>query len=105
MTTIKVLQHKRIVLGVTGGIAAYKAAAVCSRLVQAGAVVDVVMTEAAQKFITPLTFQALTHRPVYTDMFQIPPGENIPHIPEYTCSNPVSAGHGDGYVAAWSNPA
>jgi phosphopantothenoylcysteine decarboxylase/phosphopantothenate--cysteine ligase len=38
------------------------------------------MTEAAQKFITPLTFQALTHRPVYTDMFDIPPGENIPHI-------------------------
>jgi phosphopantothenoylcysteine decarboxylase/phosphopantothenate--cysteine ligase len=80
MTSVKILQHKRIVLGVTGGIAAFKAAALCSRLVQGGAVVDVVMTEAAQKFITPLTFQALTHRPVYTDMFQIPPGENIPHI-------------------------
>lgn len=80
MTTIKVLERKRIVLGVSGGIAAFKAATVCSRLVQGGAMVDVVMTEAAQKFITPLTFQALTHRPVYTDMFQIPPGENIPHI-------------------------
>ena len=80
MSIIKVLQNKRIVLGVTGGIAAYKAAMVCSRLAQAGALVDVVLTEAAQKFITPLTFQALTHRPVYTDMFDIPAGENIPHI-------------------------
>ncbi len=67
-------------LGVTGGIAAYKAATVCSRLVQAGAEVTVVMTEAAQKFIAPLTFQALTHRPIYADMFTIPGGENIPHI-------------------------
>ena len=80
MTVVKVLENKRIVLGVTGGIAAYKAAMVCSRLVQAGAQVEVVMTEAAQKFITPLTFQALTHRPVYTDIFDIPAGENIPHI-------------------------
>lgn len=74
------LHHKRIVLGVTGGIAAYKTATVCSRLVQAGAQVDVVMTTSAQKFISPLTFQALTHQPVYTDMFAIQPGQNIPHI-------------------------
>jgi phosphopantothenoylcysteine decarboxylase/phosphopantothenate--cysteine ligase len=80
MSTIKILQNKRIILGVTGGIAAYKAAMVCSQLVQGGALIDVVMTESAQKFITPLTFQALTHRPVYTDMFDIPDGENIPHI-------------------------
>lgn len=75
-----VFRGKRIILGVTGGIAAYKAATVCSRLVQAGALVDVVMTEAAQKFISQLTFQALTHRPIYTDMFHISGGENIPHI-------------------------
>ncbi len=74
------LKDKHIILGVTGGIAAYKAATVCSRLVQTGAVVRVVMTGAAQKFIAPLTFHALTHRPVYTDMFDIPAGENIPHI-------------------------
>ncbi len=80
MAPTKILQNKRIILGVTGGIAAYKSATICSRLVQAGATVDVVMTEAAQKFITPLTFQALTHRPVYTDMFDIPAGQNIPHI-------------------------
>jgi phosphopantothenoylcysteine decarboxylase/phosphopantothenate--cysteine ligase len=77
---IKVLQDKRIVLGVTGGIAAYKAGEVCSHLVLGGALVDVVMTGPAQIFVTPLTFQALTHRPVYTNMFDIPPGENIPHI-------------------------
>lgn len=74
------LENKRIVLGVSGGIAAYKVATVCSQLVQAGALVEVVLTEAAQKFITPLTFQALTHRPVYTDLWHIPEGENIPHI-------------------------
>ncbi|RME48037.1 MAG: bifunctional 4'-phosphopantothenoylcysteine decarboxylase/phosphopantothenoylcysteine synthetase, partial [Caldilineae bacterium] len=77
---IKVLQNRRIVLGVTGGIAAYKAAALTSRLVQAGAQVDVVMTAAARKFIAPLTFQALTHRQVYSDLFHLPAGQNIPHI-------------------------
>jgi phosphopantothenoylcysteine decarboxylase/phosphopantothenate--cysteine ligase len=80
MAEIRVLKDKRVILGITGGIAAYKAAIVCSHLTQTGALVDVVMTEAAQKFITPLTFQALTHRTVYTDMFDIPGGENIPHI-------------------------
>lgn len=80
MAAIKVLENKRIILGVTGGIAVYKSAMICSQLVQASAVVDVIMTEAAQKFISPLTFQALTHRPIYTGMFNIPPGENIPHI-------------------------
>jgi phosphopantothenoylcysteine decarboxylase/phosphopantothenate--cysteine ligase len=77
---VNLLQSKRILLGVSGGIAAYKAAALSSRLIQDGALLDVIMTGAARQFITPLTFQALTHRPVYTDMFAIPPGENIPHI-------------------------
>ena len=80
MTTVKLFHNKRIVLGVTGGIAAYKAATICSRLVQAGAQVDVVMTKAAQRFIPALTFQALTHRKIYLDMFDIPGGDNIPHI-------------------------
>lgn len=75
-----VLQNKRLLLGVTGGIAAYKAAILTSKLVQAGAELEVVMTEAAQKFITPLTLQALTHRRIYSDLFHLPPGENIPHI-------------------------
>ena len=63
------LAGRRILLGVTGGIAAYKAAHLASRLVQAGAQVQVVMTEAAARFVTPLTFEALTGRRVLTDLF------------------------------------
>ncbi|MCK7503808.1 MAG: hypothetical protein MZV70_06635 [Desulfobacterales bacterium] len=63
-TRIPILDGRHIVLGVTGGIAAYKSADLASRLVKAGAVVDVVMTAAATEFVRPLTFQALTHRPV-----------------------------------------
>jgi phosphopantothenoylcysteine decarboxylase/phosphopantothenate--cysteine ligase len=58
-----------VLLGVTGGIAAYKAADLCSKLVQRGAAVSVVMTSAAEKFIGPSTFEALTGRPVIRDMF------------------------------------
>jgi phosphopantothenoylcysteine decarboxylase/phosphopantothenate--cysteine ligase len=76
----QVLRDKQIVLGITGGIAAYKAADVASRLVKAGATVDVVMTEAATKFVTPLTFQALTHRPVVTEMFALLRGMEIGHV-------------------------
>ena len=70
----------RILLGVSGGIAAYKAAALTSTLVQrAGGVdVDVVMTAEAERFITPLTFASLTARPVYTSLWDLP--ERIPHI-------------------------
>lgn len=63
------LSGKRIILGVSGSIAAYKAAIIASHLTQAGALVDVIMTEAAMRFITPLTFQALTGRPVYTSLW------------------------------------
>ena len=69
MEPIPVLKGRRILLGVTGGIAAYKAADLASKLTQAGALVDVVLTEAAARFITPLTFQALTGRPVYSDLW------------------------------------
>jgi phosphopantothenoylcysteine decarboxylase/phosphopantothenate--cysteine ligase len=83
--TIRVLNNKRILLGVTGGVAAYKAAFLASRLTQAGATVDVVTTEAATRFVAPLTFQAITRRAVYTDMFELTVGQNpdevqIPHI-------------------------
>lgn len=64
------MQGREIVLGVTGGVAAYKAADLCSKLVQQGASVTVVMTAAAEKFIGPTTFEALTNRPVYRDAFQ-----------------------------------
>ncbi len=65
---MSLLQGKQIVLAVTGGIAAYKAATLASLLVQQGALVDVIMTEAAGAFIQPLTFTALTHRSVHTDV-------------------------------------
>ena len=67
---IRLLAGKRIILGVTGSIAAYKAADLASKLTQADVLVDVVLTEAAQRFVTPLTFQAVTGRPVYTDLWQ-----------------------------------
>jgi phosphopantothenoylcysteine decarboxylase/phosphopantothenate--cysteine ligase len=63
------LKDKKIVLGVTGGIAAYKAAELTRALVKAGAQVKVIMTKSAQQFITPLTFQTLSKDQVYTDMF------------------------------------
>lgn len=59
----------RIILGVTGGIAAYKAADLCSKLVQMGHEVQVIMTESAQKMVTPLTFTTLSKRNVITDLF------------------------------------
>ena len=72
------LDGARIFLGVSGGIAAYKAAALTSTLVQRGALVDVVMTAQAERFIAPLTFASLTARPVYSSLWDAP--ERIPHI-------------------------
>src|SRR5258708_15412413 len=68
------LRDRRIVFGVTGSIAAYKAADLTSKLQQAGALVDVVLTERAAEFVRPLTFSALSHRPVYADLWE-PTGE------------------------------
>jgi phosphopantothenoylcysteine decarboxylase/phosphopantothenate--cysteine ligase len=67
---VGLLSGARIVLGVTGGIAAYKAADLASKLVQAGAAVDVVMTEAATRLVGETTFQALTKRTVHTGVFE-----------------------------------
>lgn len=61
---------KEVLLGVCGGVAAYKAAELCSRLVQSGARVSVIMTESARQFIGAVTFEALTNRPVYSHPFQ-----------------------------------
>lgn len=71
-------EKARILLCVSGGIAAYKAAALTSTLIQKGAIVDVALTPSAQQFITPLTFSALTGREVYTSLWESP--ETIPHI-------------------------
>ncbi|MCX6032710.1 MAG: bifunctional phosphopantothenoylcysteine decarboxylase/phosphopantothenate--cysteine ligase CoaBC [Chloroflexi bacterium] len=78
--TDHLLAGKKLLLGITGGIAAYKAADLCSKLVQAGCQVDVVMTDAATKFVGPLTFAALSGRAARVDMWTSPGGEPIPHV-------------------------
>ncbi|MDR3480707.1 MAG: bifunctional phosphopantothenoylcysteine decarboxylase/phosphopantothenate--cysteine ligase CoaBC [Burkholderiaceae bacterium] len=74
------LAGKRIVLGLTGGIACYKAAELARGLSKSGASVQVVMTQAAQQFITPVTMQALTGKPVFTDQWDARIDNNMPHI-------------------------
>lgn len=74
------LNNKNILLGVTGGIAAYKAAELCRLLIKQGAVVRVVMTRAAMEFIRPLTFQALTGHPVYSELFEADADNAMDHI-------------------------
>lgn len=74
------LARKRIVLGLTGGIACYKIAELLRRLIEQGAVVDVVMTEAATHFITPTTMEALSGRPVFIDAWDTRVGNSMAHI-------------------------
>ncbi|MFM2274715.1 MAG: hypothetical protein RL211_587 [Pseudomonadota bacterium] len=78
------LAGKHIVLGLTGGIACYKAAELCRALIKEGATVQVVMTEAAEQFITPVTMQALSNRPVYGSRdasgFDVREPNGMPHI-------------------------
>lgn len=74
------LAGKHFVLGLTGGIACYKSAELCRALIKAGATVQVVMTEAAQQFITPVTMQALSNRPVYGSQWDAREPNNMPHI-------------------------
>ena len=77
---MQIVNGKKILFGVTGGIAAYKAADWVSKLSKAGADVTVVMTEAATQFVRPLTFAALSGNPVYEGMFDAGHPERIPHI-------------------------
>ena len=74
------LQGKNILLGVTGGIAAYKAASLTSMLKKTGAGVDVVMTEAATRFVAPLTFETLSKNAVATDLFSRERPWEVEHI-------------------------
>ncbi len=74
------LTGKHIVLGLTGGVACYKAAELARALIKAGASVQVVMTEAARHFITPVTMQALTGKPVFTDQWDSRISNNMAHI-------------------------
>jgi phosphopantothenoylcysteine decarboxylase / phosphopantothenate---cysteine ligase len=74
------LAGKHFVLGLSGGIACYKAAELCRALIKEGATVQVVMTEAAEQFITPVTMQALSGRPVYGSQWDSREPNNMPHI-------------------------
>jgi phosphopantothenoylcysteine decarboxylase/phosphopantothenate--cysteine ligase len=74
------LRNKAIVLGITGSIAAYKAAEIASQLTQAGAKVNVIMTEEAIQFISPVTFRAITGRPVVIEMFDLASEYSIEHV-------------------------
>ena len=74
------LADKTIVLGITGSIAAYKAADIASKLTQAGAKVEAVMTESATRFITPLTLRSITGRPVVTSMWELNSEFSIEHV-------------------------
>ncbi|HKL74783.1 MAG TPA: bifunctional phosphopantothenoylcysteine decarboxylase/phosphopantothenate--cysteine ligase CoaBC [Halanaerobiales bacterium] len=71
---------KNIVLGISGGVAAYKMVEVASRLIKLGANVDVIMTESATEFIKPLTFRSITHRPVESNLFSPPESFEVKHI-------------------------
>ena len=77
---LDIIRGREILVGVTGGIAAYKTAALVSALVQAGAGASVIMTEHATRFVGPLTFQTLTGRPVHTDLFESPDVYKAEHI-------------------------
>src|SRR5437588_11753089 len=74
MSKQRVLLNRRIIVGICGGIASYKAVDLVSKLQQAGALVDVIMTEHAEEFVRPLTFSTMSHRPVYSDLWE-PSGE------------------------------
>ncbi|PZP60685.1 MAG: phosphopantothenate synthase, partial [Delftia acidovorans] len=76
----EVFAGKHLVLGLSGGVACYKSAQLVRLLVQAGATVQVVMTEAAEQFITPVTMQALSGRPVYGSQWDAREPNNMPHI-------------------------
>ncbi len=80
MSGVDAIAGKRIVLGVSGSIASYKAADIASKLMQAEALVDVVLTRSAQEFITPLTFRSLTHRLVITDLFDVNSEDPLEHV-------------------------
>lgn len=74
------LTDRQVILGVTGSIAAYKAADLASKLTQAGAKVDALLTPAATQFVTPLTFQSVTGRPAYVDMYDTSSGASELHV-------------------------
>ena len=94
----------RLLLGLSGGIAAYKAAELTRLLVQEGADVQVVLTQAATAFITPVTMQALSGKPVYTDMWDARIGNNMAHIDlsrDRDATVAYRALDGEGFTVIW----
>src|ERR1035438_4622182 len=90
------LKSKKLLIGVTGGIAAYKTCSLVNMLIREGAEVRVVMTDGAKQFVTPLTFQALTNHPVYDDLWKIVDQNTVEHIslshwPDLLVIAPVTA--------------
>lgn len=78
MQPITIFKDRRILLGVTGSIAAYKSVDLASKLTQAGALVDVILTESAARFVTPLAFRSVTGRPAYDDMWSL--DDHVRHV-------------------------
>ena len=74
------VEGKKVVVGVTGSIACYKAVDLCSKLVQGGAIVDVILSHGATRFVTPLTFRSITHRAVVTDVFDADSELAVEHV-------------------------
>ena len=74
------LENKKVVLGVTGSIACYKAVQLASQMVQSGAIVHVIMTKSATQFVSPLTFRSITHNQVVTDVFDLNSEHAIEHV-------------------------
>src|SRR5436305_5704995 len=70
LSSLTMLLNKHIVVGICGGIACYKAVELVSHLQQAGALVDVILTEHAEEFVRPLTFSTMSHRPVYSNLWE-----------------------------------
>jgi phosphopantothenoylcysteine decarboxylase/phosphopantothenate--cysteine ligase len=80
LTPISILSGRRLILGVTGSIAAYKAADLASKLTQAGAQVDVILSQSATRFVSPITFLSVTGRPAYTDGDLWGPDAHVLHV-------------------------
>ena len=94
------LAGRRLVLGLSGGVACYKAAELLRLLVKAGAEVRVVMTDAAREFITPVTLQALSGRPVVTSQWDASEPNNMAHINLTRAADAVVVAPGTGGSAA-----
>jgi len=97
------LKNKNIILGITGGIAAYKSCELVRELVKGGADVHVILTEAAGHFVTPLTLQTLSNNPVHSDMFAIsrnviPAKSGIPRDPRFRGDDKI-IGHGTHHIS------